>query len=214
MNETEQRQLLVEQYQKLASLGLTEQSSGNISIRTDKGMLISPSGISADTITPSSVVLVNPEGDWQGRYKPSSEWQMHAAIYHSMPASSAIVHTHSDHCVALASLIMPLPGFHYLVGTFGGTDVRCTDYYTFGTQSLADAAVTALDGRTACLLGNHGMISHGPDLGTAVDSAHRLEILCRQYLLARQLGEPRLLNPAEWLEFRKQFDDLEYGQQS
>ena len=122
-----------------------------------------------------------------------------------------MVHTHSDHCVALASNLMALPGFHYLVGTFGGNDVPCVPYSTFGTQRLADDAAEALTDRTACLLGNHGMIARGQNLNNAVNMAHRLEIMCRQYLLARQFGEPARLTDAEWDEFFERARRNRYG---
>ncbi len=213
MKETELRQQLVHAYQRLVELGLTEQSSGNVSIRTPDGMLISPSGASAESISAANVVQVKADGSWQGLYKPSSEWQMHAAIYQAYPQAEAVVHTHSDHCVALSCQRRVLPGFHYLVGTFGGTDVRCTDYFTFGTEALADAAVEALSDRTACLLGSHGMIGYGDTVDTAVETAHRLELLCRQYLLAAAVGEPATLSDSEWQEFFSQFNRLEYGKQ-
>ena len=194
-SETEQqlREHLAEQYRYVEQIGLNELSSGNLSCRFEDGMLISPSGASADNITPDSVVRVSLDGEWEGDRKPSSEWRMHAAVYLSKPSAEAVVHTHSDYCVALASQLMPLPGFHYLVGSFGGNDVPCVPYSTFGTQSLGDDAAKALETRTACLLGNHGMICRGKNLKSAVNLAHRLEIMCRQYVLTRQLGEPKLL---------------------
>ncbi len=126
---------------------------------------------------------------------------MHAAIYRKHDEAQAIVHTHSDHCVAVSCHLRPLPGFHYPIGTFGGDDMPCVPYSTFGTQALADDAAEALTHRTACLLGNHGMICRAPTLTQAVNQAQRLEIMCRQYALARQLGEPRLLTDAEWRQF-------------
>ena len=126
---------------------------------------------------------------------------MHAAIYQQHPTAGAVVHTHSDYCVAVASHNQPLPGFHYLVGTFGGNNVPCVPYDTFGTEQLARSASNALTDRNACLLGNHGMICRGGDLASAVELAHRLEIMCRQYVLARQLGEPDVLDDAQWQEF-------------
>ena len=172
-----------------------------MSVRFGAGMLISASGASAESIGEESVVEVSLGGAWRGAHRPSSEWQMHAAIYARHAAAGAIVHTHSDHCVAVASHGTPLPGFHYLVGLFGGVDVPCVPYATFGTRALADGAAAALADRTACLLENHGMICRAPTLERAVEQAHRLEILCRQYVLARALGEPRLRTDAEWEEF-------------
>ncbi len=206
------REQLAAQYRHVERIGLNELSSGNLSVRFGEGMLISPSGATADSIAADNVVKVSLGGDWQGRRKPSSEWRMHAAIYSRHATARAVVHTHSDHCVALASHGMDLPGFHYLVGTFGGDDVPCVPYSTFGTAQLAEDAAEALTHRTVCLLGNHGMIARGQSLQEAVEHAHRLEILCRQYLLARQLGEPAHLTAAEWDEFFKQFRGSGYGQ--
>ncbi|MCY3623315.1 MAG: class II aldolase/adducin family protein [Gammaproteobacteria bacterium] len=200
-DEAELREQLVASYKRVEAIGLNEMSSGNLSVRFGNGMLISPNGARADTITVDAVVETSFDGQWRGAGKPSSEWRMHAAIYEQHADAHAVVHTHSDYCVAVASHLTPLPGFHYLVGVFGGDDVPCVPYSTFGTQRLADDAAAALCDRTACLLGNHGMICHGPTLKRAVNQAHRLEIMCRQYVLARQLGEPARLTDAEWREF-------------
>jgi L-fuculose-phosphate aldolase len=173
-------------------------------------MLISPSGATGSNITPEHVVEVTLDGEWSGERKPSSEWRMHAAIYKATKAQ-AVVHTHSDHCVALACQGRGLPGFHYLVGSFGGSDVPCVPYSTFGTEQLAIDAAAALDKRSACLLAAHGMICRGRDLANAVALAHRLEIMCRQYLLACQLGEPYLLTKNEWREFFDRVKQVSYG---
>ena len=195
------REELVRHYRRLQALGLTELASGNLSCRFGDGMLISPAGATAESIKPDSIVATSLDGDWQGGRKPSSEWPMHAAVYRRHPSAHAVVHTHSDHCVALACQRRPLPGFHYLVGTFGGTDVPCVPYSTFGSAALAEDAAQALANRTACLLGSHGMIACGRTLDEAAMYAHRLEILCRQYLLACQLGEPKPLTDEQWADF-------------
>jgi L-fuculose-phosphate aldolase len=164
-------------------------------------MLISCSGATAANLTPDRVIKVRADGSWEGDKKPSSEWRMHHAIYQQHKKANAVVHTHSDHCVALACNNLALPGFHYMVGTFGGPDVPCVPYSTFGTDKLANDAAAALTDRTACLLGNHGMICRGRDLANAVETAERIEVLCRHYLLACQLGEPDLLTDEQWDEF-------------
>ena len=201
LSEPELRAELVSYYKRIAELGLNELSSGNLSVRYEDGMLISANGASADSISTQSVVKTQLDGRYQGDQRPSSEWRMHAAIYKQHSEARAIVHTHSDYCVAVSSHVQALPGFHYLIGVFGGDDVPCVRYSTFGTQTLADDAALALTERTACLLGNHGMIARGPNLKRAVNTAHRLEIMCRQYILSKQLGEPRRLTAAEWKEF-------------
>ena len=99
-----------------------------------------------------------------------------------------------------------------MVGTLGGRDVPCVPYSTFGTDKLANDAAEALENHVACLLGNHGMISWGKDLEAAVAHAERLEILCKHYLLARQLGEPDRLTDAQWDEFFEQLAAVGYNQ--
>jgi len=174
-------------------------------------MLISPTGASAESLTEESVVYVGADGEWTGAHEPSSEWQMHAAIYRRYADAQAVVHTHSDYCVAVASHNRPLPGFHYLVGVFGGDDVPCVPYATYGSEALASSAADALADRSACLLGNHGMICRGRSLKSAVGLAHRLEIMCRQYVLARQLGEPSRLTPEQWKDFFAKTRRANYG---
>jgi L-fuculose-phosphate aldolase len=195
------RRELVEQYRRAHALKLNELSSGNLSCRWQDGMLISATGSTADQLTEERVVFVGPAGEWQGRYAPSSEWQMHAAIYKSHPDAHGVCHTHSDYCVAVSASHQPLPGFHYLVGLFGGHDVPCVPYSTFGGTKLADDTTFALRDRKACLLGSHGMISYGRTIAEAVGLAHRLEILCRQYAIARSLGTPYILTEEQWREF-------------
>lgn len=209
--ETNLRQQLTEQYQHVEKIGLNELASGNLSCRFGDGMLISSSGATSDTISPDTIVQVTLDGEWEGDRKPSSEWRMHAAIYQAHEGTQAVVHTHSDYCVALACQMKSLPGFHYLVGSFGGNDVPCVPYSTFGTQSLGDDAAAALTDRTACLLGNHGMICRGRNLKSAVTLAHRLEIMCRQYVLTSQLGEPELLSDEQWTEFFDRAKKVSYG---
>jgi L-fuculose-phosphate aldolase len=213
-DETALRQALADQYRHVERIGLNELASGNLSCRFGAGMLISPTGATAATISPETIVAVGLDGAFAGGRRPSSEWRMHAEIYRRHPAAQAVVHTHSDHCVALSCHNRPLPGFHYLVGVFGGSDVPCVPYSTFGGEQLALDAAEALADRTACLLGSHGMICRGANLAEAVSLAHRLEIMCRQYLLARRLGEPAPLSESQWREFFERYAELSYGSES
>jgi L-fuculose-phosphate aldolase len=202
---------LVQAYRDLSAASLIVASAGNVSVRTADGMLISPTGAMPQTLTEDRVVRMSLQGDWSGFWRPSSEWPMHAAIYHAFPGAGAVVHTHADAATALACLNEPLPPFHYMLAEFGGDDIRCAAYVTFGTPQLAERAIEALRDRTACLLANHGMICHGRDLDAAVTCALRLESLCRQYLLARQAGTPRLLTAEEMAAAHARYRT--YGQQ-
>ena len=197
-------------YRELGRLGLSTGASGNVSARTEQGMLITPTGARVDAARAEEMVAMRLSGETEGNLRPSSEWAMHAAIYRQEAAAEVIVHAHSDAASALACLGEDLPPFHYMLAEFGGAEVRCAPYATFGTEALAAVAAAAIAGRTACLLGNHGMICHGPDAAAALGCAVRLETLCRQYLLARAGGTPRLLNAAQMREARERFAD--YGQ--
>ncbi|MGO4832627.1 class II aldolase/adducin family protein [Rhizobiaceae sp. 2RAB30] len=188
------RRNLCNTYLAMGSSGLIFLAAGNVSARSGDGMIISPAGASASSITPEAFVECDFAGQASDSKKPSSEWAMHSAIYKAFPQAHAVVHTHSNYCVAVAATGDSLPAFHYMVAAFGGNDVRCTPYVQWATPDLADAAVKALEGRTACLLGNHGMISHGKSLQAAFNAALRLETLCMQYVLARQAGIVRTLS--------------------
>ena len=187
----------VDVYNELARIGLIAGSSGNVSERGNRGMIITPSGVAPGGVEDAVMARMTFDGTVMNKVTPSSEWEMHAAIYRAFPAANIVVHAHSDACTALACLGESLPPFHYMVVRFGGGDVRCAPYVTFGTPDLATVAVAAMRDRTACLLANHGMILHAPDPARAVASAVLLETLCRQYLLARSVGSPRLLTVPE-----------------
>ena len=117
---------------------------------------------------------------------------------------------HADACTALACLNESLPPFHYMIVQFGGDDVRCAPYVTFGTPALADAAAAAIRGRNACLLANHGMIACGGSAADALARSILLETLCRQYLLARSAGAVRLLTAEEMRAAQERYRS--YGQ--
>jgi L-fuculose-phosphate aldolase len=198
-------------YAELGRRGLNAASAGNVSARTEFGMRITPTGARVDGIRAEDIVTMDFSGRFEGVLRPSSEWAMHAAIYQQNEAARVIVHAHSDAATALACLGEALPPFHYMLAEFGGNDVRCAPYATFGSMELARLAAEAIAGRTACLLANHGMICHGRDADAALTTAIRLEILARQYLLARHAGVPRLLTAEEMDDARARY--ATYGQQ-
>lgn len=183
---------------ELTRLGLTHGTSGNVSVRLDgRRILVSPSGMAYDTLEPEDIPLLELDGRWIGRRRPSSEWRFHRDIYRSRDDVAAIVHTHSPRATSLACTGRGIPAFHYMVAVAGGADIRCAPYHTFGTQELSDAALRALTDRNACLLANHGVIAVGADLRCALALAGEVENLAVQYCSALALGEVRLLDEAE-----------------
>jgi L-fuculose-phosphate aldolase len=193
--------------------GLAHGTSGNVSVRCDEQrFLISPSGMDYDALQAEDIALMDLEGRWFGRCRPSSEWRFHRDIFASRPDVAAIVHTHSPQATALACTGRGIPAFHYMVAVAGGRDIRCAAYHTFGTQELSDAALVALKDRKACLLANHGVIATGADLPAALSLAGEVENLARQYSAALSLGQASLLDDAEMCRVIEKFRT--YGQQN
>lgn len=200
------RQDIVEQSRALVALGLVSGTSGNISVRSGEAMLITPSAVRPERLSGEMVVRVALScGPVAGGPKPSSEWRFHRDILVARPEVGAVVHTHSPYATALAMARRDIPAAHYMVALFGGSEVRCARYATFGTQALSEAALEALEGRTACLLANHGAIALGRDLAEAMDRAVELEALARQYCIALSIGGPVLLDGPEMVEAQAAF---------
>ncbi|WP_372421839.1 class II aldolase/adducin family protein [Salinarimonas chemoclinalis] len=186
--------------QAMDRAGFCPTKSGNVSARTDEGLLITPSGLPYAATTPADIVAIDLDGAplAEGGLRPSSEWPFHTAIYRARPEIRAIVHTHSPKATALACARRPIPAFHYMVAYCGGRDVRVADYATFGSADLAGNAVRALEGRKAVLLANHGVIALGASLEGALAIAGEVENLAGQYLALLAAGlEPVVLDDEE-----------------
>ena len=203
------RESLLTNFKKLADLGLNKGTSGNASVRTDKGFLVTPSGMNVDKMSAASMVEVDMTGKTISAGKPSSEWRFHRDIYQAKPEVHGIVHTHSMFATTISCLRQDIPPFHYMIAVAGGKDIRCAEYALFGTQALSDAAIVALQDRKACLLANHGMIALGKTLDQAVSVATEVETLCEQYWRALQVGQPQILSDQEMADVFEQFKD--YG---
>lgn len=210
-DELKLRQSLLGVVRRLEDMGYNHGSSGNVSCRVDEDFLITPTGASSANLTAGRIVRLRADGATVGDGIPSSEWSMHLAVLRAYPEINAVVHTHSDCCVALSCLGTPIPAFHYMVAGFGGNDVPCASYATFGTPELAASAVSALAGRKACLLANHGMLVVGKDLETAFGMAVKLETLAHQYILACHAGRPIILSDGEMERVKQQY--VGYGTQ-
>lgn len=206
------RQQIIETCLTMNRLGLNQGTSGNVSARNADGFLLTPSGIAYETMKPGQIVQMDLESGYRGAWLPSSEWRMHSDIYSARPEAGAIVHVHSTYATALSCLRIDIPAFHYMIGVAGGTDLRCADYATFGTQALSDKMRAALTDRTACLLANHGQICFAPTLEKALWLAGEIEAICQQYWAAKQIGEPVLLDAEEMDRVLARFQT--YGKQA
>ncbi|MGK5642406.1 class II aldolase/adducin family protein, partial [Streptomyces sp. URMC 126] len=136
----------------------------------------------------------------EGDLAPTSELPLHLAVYRATDAA-AIVHTHAVHATAVSTLVAELPPVHYMTAALGGP-VRVAPYALYGSDELARHALTALEGRTGCLLRNHGTLTYGATLDQAYDRAAQLEWMCRVWLAASGVPgrTPSLLDAGQLAE--------------
>lgn len=194
-----------------AADGLVVGTSGNVSARVGDLVLVTPSGVPYDRLGPEDAVGVGLDGrQVLGELKPTSELPLHLAVYGETDAA-AVVHTHAVHATAVSTLVTEVPLVHYAAAIVGGP-VRTAAYARYGTPELADAMLTALRGRTGCLLANHGTVTYGSTLDQAYERTAQLEWLCRLWLTASALPgrTPSLLSEAQLAEVTEALQ--EYGQ--
>lgn len=192
--------------------GLVVGTSGNVSVRVGATVLVTPSGVPYDRLTPDDVTGVDLDGrQVLGTLVPTSELPMHLAVYRADPEARAVVHTHAVHATAVSLLVPELPPVHYMTAALGGP-VRVAPYAAYGTGELARGMLDALAGRTGCLLRNHGTITYGTRLDEAYDRTAQLEWMCRLWLTAASVPghSPSLLTPAQLAEVSERLRG--YGQ--
>lgn len=207
-DERKLREDIIEKARWMNSSGLNQGTSGNLSARFGDRMLITPSAIPYDAMEPEMIAALPLDGDygsWEGPLRPSTEWRFHLDIMKARADVGSIVHTHSTFATVLAIARKPIPACHYMIAAFGGMDIRCADYATYGTKALSENALRALEGRTGCLLANHGMIATGANLDKAMWLAVELETIAKQYYHALLIGGPAVLSEAAIEETRRGF---------
>jgi len=213
-DDTATRQSIIDACLAMQAAGVNQGVSGNISLRTTKGMLITPSGMEYEKMHPDMLVLMPLDGSQMrtGQMNPSSEWQFHRDILLAKRSEMAVVHAHPTFCTALAMNHQPIPACHYMVAAFGGDDVPVADYALFGSQELSRLVVQALHHRSACLMANHGAVVAGDSLQTALWRMMELETLAKGYVTSLTIGSPKLLSADQMSEVKQAFAD--YGRTS
>jgi L-fuculose-phosphate aldolase len=196
-NDRAKRQSIIDACLRMNQLGINQGTSGNISLRHEDGMLITPTGTPYEAMQPAQIVFMNLDGSLDAGQRPSSEWRFHRDILRARPDVNAVVHAHPPYATMLAIMGLSIPPIHYMIACAGGDTIRCAPYATFGTEELSRQAVAALEDRSACLLAHHGMIAIGPSLSRAMWLAVEVETLARQYHGCLQIGTPPLLSKAE-----------------
>jgi L-fuculose-phosphate aldolase len=198
-DDRELRQSIVMACREMTAAGINQGTSGNISVRVDDGILLTPSGLAYDQMTPEDIVLMGWDGGWTARdgNVPSTEWRFHLDILKAKPEAGAVVHAHPTYCTTLAIMHRGIPAIHYMIAAAGGNDIPCAPYAQYGTAELSWLALEALADRRACLLAHHGLIATGVSLRKALWLAVEVETLARQYHGCLQIGTPPLLPDAE-----------------
>ncbi|MFI8951277.1 class II aldolase/adducin family protein [Streptomyces sp. NPDC053750] len=193
--------------------GLVVGTSGNVSVRVDDTVLVTPSGVPYDRLALDDITGVDLDGrQVLGTLVPTSELPMHLAVYRADGDARAVVHTHAVHATAVSILVPELPLVHYMAAALGGP-VRVAPYAAYGTDELARNMLAALADRTGCLLQNHGTITYGASLDQAFDRTAQLEWMCRLWLTASSVPghTPSLLTKPQLTEVTERLRG--YGQQ-
>jgi L-fuculose-phosphate aldolase len=212
MNERERRLDELVRYARLISdSGLVVGTAGNISIRLDDEIVITPSSIPYHEIDQEDLCTLDLAGQqMDGRRRPSTEVPLHTEIYRTTDAA-AVVHTHSPFATTVACVCDVLPPIHYSIHRFGGDTIPVAEYERFGSEALAEKVALVLRDRRGALLRNHGAITYGSSLPQAYDLALLLEWLAQIYWQAKQLGEPRLLTAEQIAEVAEEARRLRYA---
>ena len=196
MDETKLRDDICRFGKSMFDRGLTAGSSGNISVKTKNGWLVTPTNASLGNLDPAKISELDQHGRLISGDKPTKEVPLHTAMYDTVANSGAIVHLHSVHSVAVSMLpetdpddVLP-PLTAYYVMRVGRTAL--VPYHMPGDPNIGDA-IRGLAGKyTSVLLANHGPVMAGKTLESAVYATEELEETSRLHLLTRGLN-PRTL---------------------
>ncbi|KNY05944.1 3-oxo-tetronate 4-phosphate decarboxylase [Microbacterium sp. GCS4] len=196
----EERAAVIRAARSLFDRGLTHGSTGNVSLRTDDGILVTPTGSSLGTVTEDDLSLIDDRGAHLAGPRPSKEAFLHAAVLRARPSARAVVHTHSTHAAAVSCLrdldhadaLPPLTAYFAMrVGR-----LPLLPYHAPGDDALEGLAEETARTHTALLLRNHGPVVAGASLSAAMDALEELEETAKLFLLLRGLPT-RPLTPAE-----------------
>ena len=206
-----ERRDVVETCLFMQSNGLIVGTAGNVSIRVDDKVAISPSGVPYETMTAEDVVVFSMDGERvDGVLEPSSELPLHLSVYRET-AAKAVTHNHAPASTALGLVVDEIPPSHYYSAMLGGI-IRVAPYAEFGTDELARNVTDALKDRSGALMKNHGAITVGPTVKKAAGLLPILEYVCEIHLRAMATGAPiALLSPEQMADAKAAIAD--YGKQ-
>jgi L-ribulose-5-phosphate 4-epimerase len=201
---------------ELLRWGLVVWTAGNVSARVpgEELFVIKPSGVSYDELTPEAMIVCDLDGNVvDGAYSPSSDTAAHAYVYRAMPEVGGVVHTHSTYATAWAARGEAIPCvLTGMADEFGG-EIPVGPFALIGNDDIGRGIVETLrEHRSrAILMRNHGVFTIGPDATAAVKAAVMCEDVARTVHLARALGEPSKIEPADIDRLYDRYHNV-YGQ--
>ena len=190
MSDTEARDRLAALGRSFFERSLTHGSTGNLSIRTGDGFLMTPTGCSLGSLEPARLSRLDAAGAHVGGDPPTKEASLHLAMYRERSHDRAVVHLHAVHSVAVSvlgdtdphSALPPLTAYFAMrIGT-----LPMLPYFPPGDAALATAVGRAAARHHALLLANHGPVVSGATLLGAADAIEELEATARLWLLVRR----------------------------
>jgi L-ribulose-5-phosphate 4-epimerase len=199
---------------ELPKHNLVTWTSGNISARADDAMVIKPSGLLFDELTPENMVVTDMEGGvLEGALKPSSDTATHAYIYRHMPHVHGIVHTHSPYATAWAANAREIPCVLTAMADEFGGPIPCGGFALIGGEEIGHEVVRVLTGHRspAIILQNHGVFALGKTPKEAVKAAVMCEDVARTVFLALQLGDVKPIAAADIDKLHQRYTNV-YGQ--
>ena len=205
---TDAREQLAATGKSMFERRLTFGSSGNISVKSGDGWLMSPTNVSLGALDPARLSQLDSLGKHTAGDAPTKESFLHLVMYRERASAGAVVHLHSTHSVAVSCLdgidpedVLP-PITAYYVMRVG--KLPLIPYYAPGDPTLGEAVGKVAARHSAVLLANHGPVVAGSSLSAAVNAIEELEETARLYLLLH--GRPtRYLTPEQVEDLRQRF---------
>lgn len=200
MSDAKQREAICAIGASIFARGLTAGSSGNISLRTEEGWLMTPTNASLGRLDPARLSKLATDGRLVSGDPPTKESFLHRVMYEERAGAGAVVHLHSTHSVAVSCLaeidpadVLP-PITAYYVMRVGRLPL--IPYFKPGDMALAEAVRGFAGKHHAVLLANHGPVVAGTSLDAAVNAIEELEETAKLYLLLRG-AKTRFLTPGQ-----------------
>ena len=211
------KKLVADLHAELPRNDLVVWTAGNVSARVpgEDLLVIKPSGISYDEICADNMVVTDLDGNLvEGEHKPSSDTAAHGYVYKHMPDVRGVVHTHSTYATAWAARAEPIPCVLTMIADEFGGEIPVGPFALIGDDSIGRGIVETLRGHRspAVLMRNHGVFTIGRSARDAVKTAVMCEDVARTVHIARQIGTPIPIDPADIDSLYARYQSV-YGQE-